>query len=320
MDVTSLEWTITMVVAIVILVFDVFWIAHRPHEPTIRETALALTFYIALALAFGLYVWLHHGGTYGMEFLAGWITEYSLSIDNLFIFILIMTSFKVPRVYQQEALMVGIVLALILRGIFIAVGAAAIAHFAWVFYIFGGFLLVTALRLIASKDDDSGRDNFVVRVARRRLPMSDEWAGLRLWVRRNNATLLTPMFLVILALGSTDLLFAIDSIPAIFGLTQQAYLVFAANAFALMGLRQLYFLLGGLLRRLVYLTVGLSVILAFIGVKLVLHALAANDVPFINGGRGVPVPEIPTVWSLGVIVGVLLVTAGASLVRTRNAG
>lgn len=319
MDVTSLEWTITMAVAIIILVFDVFWIARRPHEPTIRETALALSFYIALALAFGLYVWVHHGGRYGMEFLAGWITEYSLSIDNLFIFILIMASFKVPRIYQQEALMVGIVLALILRGIFIAVGAAAIAHFAWVFYIFGGFLLVTAVRLVASNDDDSGSDNLVVRVARRRLPMSDEWSGLRLWVRRNHATLLTPMFLVILALGSTDLLFAIDSIPAIFGLTQEAYLVFAANAFALMGLRQLYFLLGGLLRRLVYLTAGLAIILAFIGVKLVLHALASNDVPFINGGKGVPVPEIPTIWSLAVIIGVLFVTAAASLVRTRNA-
>lgn len=343
MDVTSLEWIVTMVVTIVILVFDVGWIARRPHEPSMRECVGALAAYTTLAIGFAGFVWFRHGGTYGMEFVAGWITEYSLSIDNLFIFVVIMASFNVPRVYQQQALMVGIILALVLRAIFIAVGAAAIEHFTWVFYVFGIFLLITAVRLAGSlradahstkkqhappeaaasrEPDGDGNDgnNLAVRAARRILPMTDQWSGLRLWARQNRRIVITPMFLVILALGSTDVLFALDSIPAIFGLTHEPYLVFTANIFALMGLRQLYFLLGNLLLRLVYLSVGLAVILGFISIKLILHALSNNDLAFINNGDGVRVPEISTTWSLLVIIAILIITALASMARTRRPG
>jgi tellurite resistance protein TerC len=292
-------------------------IGRRPHEPTKRETAGYLTFYVALAVAFGVWVWNFHGGQYGLEFFAGWLTEYSLSVDNLFIFLIIMASFKVPRKYQQQALLVGIILALIFRGVFIAVGAVAINEFSWVFYLFGAFLIYTAFNLVRDTDHDDDAENFVVRFARSHLKLTDKWAGLRLWVRENGKRLMTPMFLVIVALGTTDLLFALDSIPAIYGLTQQPYLVFTANVFALMGLRQLYFLLGDLLKRLVYLSQGLAVILAFIGVKLLLHALHENELPFINGGEHVPVPDIPTLASLGVIVVTLVITTVASLYKTR---
>jgi tellurite resistance protein TerC len=253
-----------------------------------------------------------------VEFFAGWLTEYSLSVDNLFIFLIIMASFNVPKKYQQQALLVGIILALIFRGIFIAVGAAAINEFSWVFYVFGAFLVYTAFNLARNTDHDDDAENFVVRFARRHLSLTDKWGdGLKLWIKENGKRLMTPMFLVIVALGTTDLLFALDSIPAIYGLTQEPYLVFTANVFALMGLRQLYFLLGDLLRRLVYLSQGLAFILAFIGVKLVLHALHENELPFINGGEHVPVPEIPTLASLGVIVVTLIITTVASLYKTR---
>jgi tellurite resistance protein TerC len=318
MQVTALEWTITLAVTIGVLIFDVVVIGRRPHEPSKRETGIALTFYIGLAIAFGLWTWFFHGGQYGLEFFAGWLTEYSLSVDNLFIFLIIMASFNVPKKYQQQALLVGIILALIFRGIFIALGAVAIQQFSWVFYIFGAFLLYTAINLARDTDHDDDADNIVVRFARKHLSLTDKWAGLRLWIKENGKRLMTPMFLVIVALGTTDLIFALDSIPAIYGLTQQPYLVFTANVFALMGLRQLYFLLGDLLKRLVYLSQGLSIILAFIGVKLFLHALHENELPFINGGEHVPVPEIPTLLSLAVIVVTLIITTAASLYKTRT--
>ena len=317
MHVTLFEWIVTLGVTIAILLFDVVVMGRRPHEPTMRECAIALSIYVGLALLFGGWVWFHHGSQFGLEFYAGWLTEYSLSVDNLFLFLIIMASFKVPKKYQQQALLVGIILALIFRGIFIAVGAVAINQFSWVFYIFGAFLLYTAISLVRDTDHDDDADNVVVRFARTHLSFTEEWDGLKLWIKDNGKRLMTPMFLVIVALGTTDLIFALDSIPAIYGLTQEPYLVFTANVFALMGLRQLYFLLGDLLKRLVYLSQGLAFILAFIGVKLLLHALHENELPFINGGEHVPVPEIPTLLSLGVIIVTLIITTAASLYKTR---
>ncbi|OHT83404.1 TerC family protein [Mycobacteroides saopaulense] len=318
MQVSQLEWIITLTVTVAILIVDIVVIGRRPHEPSVRETATALSIYVGLAVAFGLWVWFFHGSQYGLEFYAGWLTEYSLSVDNLFIFLIIMASFKVPRIYQQEALLIGIILALIFRGIFIALGAVAINQFSWIFYLFGAFLVYTAVNLARDTEHDDDADNAVVKFARKHLRTTDTWDGLRLWVRDNGARLITPMFLVIVALGTTDLLFALDSIPAIYGLTKEPYLVFTANVFALMGLRQLYFLLGDMLKRLVYLSQGLAFILFFIGVKLILHALHENELPFINGGEPVHVPEIPTLASLAVIVVTLLITTVASLYKTRR--
>ena len=317
MNVSQLEWIVTLGVTIAVLLFDVVVIARRPHEPTMRECSIALSIYVGLAVLFGVWVWYFHGGQFGLEFFAGWLTEYSLSVDNLFIFLIIMASFNVPKQYQQQALLVGIVLALIFRGIFIALGAVAINQFSWVFYVFGAFLVYTAINLVRDTDHDDDADNAVVRFARNHLPSTDKWDGLKLYIKEDGKRLMTPMFLVIVALGTTDLLFALDSIPAIYGLTQEPYLVFTANVFALMGLRQLYFLLGGLLKRLVYLSQGLAFILFFIGVKLVLHALHENELPFINGGEHVHVPEIPTLLSLGVIIVTLVITTVASLYKTR---
>lgn len=317
MHVSALEWTVTLGVTMAVLLFDVVVIARRPHEPTTRECAIALSIYIGLAAIFGAWVWWAHGGERGLEFFAGWLTEYSLSIDNLFIFMVIMTSFNVPKMYQQEALFVGIVTALIFRGVFIALGAVAIQQFSWVFYLFGAFLVYTGFKLARGLDNDGDADNAVVRFARSHLQTTDTWDGLKLYVKDGSTRLMTPMFLVILALGTTDLIFALDSIPAIYGLTRQPYLVLAANIFALMGLRQLYFLLGGLLERLVYLSRGLAVILLFIGVKLVWHALRKNEVPFINGGEHLDLPAIPALVSLAIIVFTLVVTAVASLYKTR---
>jgi len=324
-NVSTLEWMITLGVTVAILLFDIVVIARRPHEPTTRECTIYLSIYIGLAVAFGAWVWSFHGSQYGLEFYAGWLTEYSLSIDNLFIFIIIMSSFAVPRKYQQEALLVGIILALVFRGIFIALGAVAINQFSWVFYLFGAFLIYTAAKLARGEDEEDEAENAVVRFARRHFNLSDRWEGLKLTVRERDESgaqgrrALTPMALVIIALGTTDLLFALDSIPAIFGLTKEPYIVFTANVFALMGLRQLYFLLGDLLQRLVFLSYGLAFLLFYIGVKLVLHALHENELPFVNGGEPVhhigpvPIPEVPTLLSLGVIVATLSVTAVASL-------
>ncbi len=318
MDVHPYAWAITIVVMVTILAIDVFVIGRRPHEPSTKEASTAIFFFVGLAVLFGLGVWFVSGGRYAGEFFAGWITEYSLSVDNLFIFLIIMTKLKVPRKLQQFALLVGIILALVFRGIFIAVGAAAIDRFAWIFFIFGAFLVYTAIKLFLDyrKHDDSEDtpDNPLMRLVRRRFNATDDFRGTKLTVKENGKRFITPMFFVIVALGSTDLLFALDSIPAIYGLTQEPYLVFTANVFALMGLRQLYFLIGGLLKRLIYLSLGLSVILAFIGVKLVLHAMheyhLADWAPW--GG------EIPIWFSLLIIVGTLAVTTAASLMKSRN--
>ncbi len=319
MNVSALEWAVMLAATLTVLIFDVAVSARRPHEPTRRECVIALSIYVGMAIAFGLWVWQVHGGQFGLEFYAGWLTEYSLSVDNLFIFIIIMASFNVPRIYQQQALLVGIVLALVFRGIFIALGAVAIQRFSWVFYIFGAFLVYTAIQLARDTEHTDDADNAVVRFAKTHLRTTDRWDGLKLYVRDGGRRLMTPMFLVIVALATTDLLFAFDSIPAIYGLTREPYLVFTANVFALMGLRQLYFLLGDLLNRLVFLSQGLAFILLFIGVKLFLHALHENDVPFVNGGEPVAVPEIPTLLSLAVIVLTLLLTMVASLIKTRLA-
>jgi len=317
-NVTDLEWAVTIGVTLAVLLFDVIVIGRNPHEPTVRECVTALASYIVLAIAFGVWVTIHHGGSYGVEFFAGWLTEYSLSVDNLFIFIIIMASFKVPRQFQQQALLIGIVLALAFRAVFIALGAVAIEQFAWVFYLFGLFLIYTAWKIAQDTDHEDDGENGVVRFARTYLNTTDKWHGVKLVVRDGAKRALTPMAIVVVALGTTDLLFALDSIPAIYGLTQEPYLVLTANIFALMGLRQLYFLLGDLMKRFVYLSQGLAFILAFIGLKLILHALHENEVPFINGGESVHVPEIPTLAGLAVIVLTLIVTAVASLWKTRN--
>lgn len=318
MHVSLTEWLITVGVTVAVLLFDIVIVARKPHEPTLKECALYLSGFVGLAVAFGIWVTIFHNtsapnGDYGLQFFAGWLTEYSLSVDNLFIFLIIMASFNVPRKFQQEALLVGIILALVFRGIFIALGAVAIDQFSWIFYVFGAFLLYTAIKLVKDTEPEDDGENAVVRFARRFFNTTDEWRGLKMFVKKGGKTFITPMFLVVLSLGTTDLLFALDSIPAIFGLTKEPYLVFTANVFALMGLRQLYFLLGDMLNRLIFLSQGLAFLLAFIGVKLVLHALHENKLPFINGGDPIGVPEIPTLLSLGVIVATLLLTAIVSL-------
>jgi tellurite resistance protein TerC len=321
MHVTPLVWWITILVTSAILIVDVFVIGRRPHEPSRRETIGALSLFVGLAVVFGIGVWFVAGGEYGGEFFAGWLTEYSLSIDNLFIFIVIMNKLNVPRELQQSALLIGIVLALVLRGIFIAVGAAAIQEFSWVFYLFGLFLVVTAVNLAREGHEEEGGydEPRLVGWARRHLRVSEEWNGAKLSIREGGSRLFTPMFMVILTLGMTDLLFALDSIPAIYGLTSEAYLVLTANVFALMGLRQLYFLIGDLLQRLVFLSYGLAFLLLFIGVKLILHAMHENTLSFVNGGEHISwAPDIPIWVSLLVIVGTLVVTTLLSLAADRR--
>ncbi len=321
MDVSPWIWEVTIGATIVFFIFDVWHMRRNPHEPTMKECLRALSFYVGAAVAFGVGVWQTAGRRYGGAFFAGWLTEYSLSIDNLFIFIIIMSKFSVPREYQQTALMIGIVLALVMRGIFIAVGAAAINNFSWVFYLFGAFLVITAVNLAREgHEDEQGYDEpRLVRWVRKHLPVSEDWNGVKFFIRENGSRLLTPMSMVVLTLGMTDLLFALDSIPAIYGLTEEPYLVLTANVFALMGLRQLYFLIGGLLQRLVYLSYGLAFLLLFIGVKLILHAMHENELPFLNGGEHVGwAPDIPIWLSLVVILGTLVVTAVASLMSDKS--
>ena len=322
MDVAGWVWAVTLVVLTAMLVADLWIIGRRPHEPSMRESTLWVTFYVALAALFGLGLWLIEGPRYAGEFAAGWLTEYSLSVDNLFIFMIIMSRFAVPRQYQQKVLLIGIVLALIMRGAFIAAGAALVHQFVWVFYIFGAFLLYTAIRLIShgAVDESDYHENRLIKISRRMLPISKDYDDSRMTTRSPKGRLsFTPLVVVMIAIGTTDLVFALDSIPAIFGLTTEPYLVFTANVFALMGLRQLYFLLGGLLQRLVYLSVGLSVVLGFIGVKLLLTALHSNNAPFINNGQPVSwAPEIPIWLSLAVIIGTLAATTLASLLKTRG--
>jgi tellurite resistance protein TerC len=319
-------WIVTLVVTVGVLLVDLLISGRRPHEPSMKEVSTHLAFFVSMALLFGIALWIFAephalSPNPGPEFFAGWLTEYSLSVDNLFIFIIIMAKFQVPRQYQQTALMIGIVMALIMRGIFIVVGAAAINNFSWVFYLFGAFLIWTAVKLAkeGSEDEEEYEENRLIRFVERRFPATSEWHGTKLLTKENGKRLITPMFIVILTLGTTDLLFALDSIPAIYGLTKDPYLVFTANIFALMGLRQLYFLIGGLLKRLIYLSYGLAFLLGFIGVKLVLHALHTNELPFINGGEHVEwAPDIPIWLSLVVIVGTLAVTAVVSLLRSRS--
>ncbi|TSD98795.1 TerC family protein [Gordonia rubripertincta] len=323
MDVSVSVWLITVAVILGLFVFDFFSHVRVPHAPSLRESAVWSTIYISIAVVFGVFVWWKWGGTFGGEYFAGYVTEKALSVDNLFVFVIIMARFAVPPEYQQKVLLLGIVMALGMRGIFIAVGAAAINAYSWVFYLFGAFLIFTAVKLIRESDDpvehEVERESRLERFVKRFLRTHDTYDGDKLFTRVNGRRLATPMLMVLIVIGFTDVLFALDSIPAIYGLTSEPYLVFTANAFALMGLRQLYFLLGGLLDRLVYLSVGLSIILAFIGTKLVLHALHENTLPFVNGGEHVSVPEISTPVSLSVIIGVLVITTVASLVKSRSA-
>lgn len=308
----------SMIVLVAILVTDLLLIIKRPHVPSMREASLWVGFYVLLALVFaGCMFWIGDA-QHGTEFVAGWLTEYSLSIDNLFVFVLILASFKVPTAYQQRALMIGIVLALVFRGLFILAGAALIERFIWVFFIFGAWLIWTAWQQVKPAGEDDHAENWLVRQAKKVMPITDEYDGGKLRTVVDGKKMWTPFMLVLISLGTTDLLFALDSIPAIFGITQSPFIVFTANVFALMGLRQLYFLLGGLLDRLVYLKYGIAAILAFIGVKLVLHALHENELAFINGGESVPVPEISTWMSLAFIVLAMAVATIASIIKMRK--
>jgi len=321
MNVPLWVWIVTVVVILAMLAVDYVGHVRTPHAPTLRESATWSLAYVAVALVFGVVVWVAWGGQYGGEYFAGYITEKSLSVDNLFVFVLIMTSFRVPREYQQRVLLIGITIALVLRTVFIVAGAAIIANFAWVFYVFGAFLIWTAIAQARSGTghDEEWNENGVLRLTRRLFPTTETYVGDKMIAKIDGKRFITPMLIVMVAIGSADLLFAVDSIPAIFGLTQETYLVFAANAFSLLGLRQLYFLVDGLLDRLVYLNYGLAAILGFIGIKLVIHALHTNEVPFVNGGQHVEaIPEIPTSLSLGFIVVVLAVTTIASLARDRR--
>lgn len=313
-----------LIVLVLILLADLLLILRRPHIPSLREATLWVVFYVSLALVFALVLLGVTGsGDAAGQFIAGWLTEYSLSIDNLFVFVLLMSQFAVPRRYQQEVLMVGILIALVLRGAFILLGAVLIENLSFIFYVFGLFLVWTAWRqAFPGKDEqDAQTETGIVRFLRRFIDISEGYDGAKLRTVVDGTRMWTPMLLVFIAIGFTDLIFAIDSIPAIFGITRSPFIVFTANLFALMGLRQLYFLLGGLLDRLKYLHYGIAFILAFIGVKLFLHALHENELPFINGGQNVAwAPEISTWASLAVIVAAMAVATVASVVAARRAG
>lgn len=309
----------TIVLLILIVVADLVLAYRRPHIPTTRESSLWVAFYVFLALVFAALMFVFAGPEHAGQFVAGWLTEYSLSIDNLFVFVIIMARFSVPRIYQQEVLMVGIIIALVLRGIFILVGASLIDNFSWIFYIFGVFLLYTAFgQAFQNSESMDEKENLVIRMLRKRISIAPDFDGAKMRTTVAGKRMFTPIIIVFIAIGTTDLVFAIDSIPAIFGITTSPFIVFCANVFALMGLRQLYFLLGDLIDKLVYLKYGIAFILAFIGVKLVAHALHSNQLPFINGGAGVGwAPEIPTTVSLAVIVVSMAVSVVASLIRIR---
>ncbi|WIM92629.1 TerC family protein [Actinoplanes oblitus] len=320
MEITGWLWTVTLVGLGALVLADLAMVGRRPHEPSLRECALWVTGYIVLALLFAGFLWLRFDGEAAGQYLAGWLTEYSLSVDNLFVFVIIMARFRIERRHQQKVLLVGIILSLLLRGAFIALGAAAISRFTWVFYIFGGFLIYTAVRIFGyDSNEPEYTENLIIRWARRVLPMTGTYDNARLTTRdARGRRRLTPLIVVLIAIGTTDVIFALDSLPAIFGLTDQPYLIFTATVFAMMGLRQLYFLLGGLLDRFVYLSVGLGVVLGFIGVKLVLQALSENNLPFLNGGRPVGwAPHISIGVSLSVIAATLVLTAIASVIKAR---
>ena len=319
-------WLVTVGVLSAIILGDLIYQIRHPHEPTFKESAIQSIIYISAALLFTFVIAWAWPGDYSGEYLAGFITEKALSVDNLFVFLIIFTQFKVPRHLQSEALLVGIVIALIMRGIFIGLGAAFIENFSWAFYLFGAFLIFTAIKLIIDTIEElrphqvgEEEEMAFMRWVRSWLPSTSEYHGTKLSIIQNGKRLFTPLMLVMIAIGFTDLLFALDSIPAVYGLTNEPYIVFAANAFALLGLRQLFFLLSGLMERLRYLGFGLSFILGWIGAKLVIHALHKNELPFINGGEHVEiVPEISTELSLAVIVLTLVITTVWSLWATRK--
>ncbi|HET8555157.1 MAG TPA: TerC family protein [Rhodanobacteraceae bacterium] len=314
-------WLATVAGVIALLALSFFTHIRKAHEPSIREAGAWTAFFVSLSILFGIGLTLVWGWDRGIEYFAGYITEYSLSIDNLFVFVIIMSSFSVPREFQQKVLLVGIIVALVLRTIFILIGAAAIAHFSWVFYIFGLFLIATAIKLAFEKHevDETYEPNALVRLAQKLLPATHEYDGANVTTVIDGKRYMTPMMMVMLAIGMTDILFALDSIPAIFGLTDIPYIVFTANAFALLGLIELYFLIGGLLKKLVYLGFGLALVLAFIGIKLIIEAMHTNNLPFINGGEAIHlIPAIPTWLSLLVIISILAATTVASLLKSRR--
>ncbi len=323
MQVPSMVWIVTIAGIVGLLAFDFFFHVRKAHTPSLKESAIWSSIYVGIALLFGVGVLIFGGTDMGTEYFAGYVTEKALSVDNLFVFLIIMSSFRVPRADQQKVLLVGIVISLIARSAFILLGAALINSFSWVFYIFGLILLLTAGNLLRPDSHEEDTDGLVVRLAKKFLPASSHYDGDKLFTVENGKRVLTPMLLVMVAIGGTDILFALDSIPAIFGLTQNVYVVFTATAFSLMGLRQLFFLIDGLLDRLIFLSYGLAAVLGFIGVKLVLHALHENTLPFINDGQHVNVLEISTATSLLVILGVLTVTILASIFspkgRAKNA-
>ncbi|MER8038829.1 TerC family protein [Streptomyces hydrogenans] len=312
MDVSMTIWVLTVLGLCALIAVD-FFIGRKPHDVSVKEAGIWTVVWIVLAVLFGIGVSIWGGGQAGGEFFAGFITEKSLSVDNLFVFILIMAKFSVPSHLQQRVLLFGVLIALVLRAIFIAAGAAIIASFSWVFYLFGAFLIYTAWKLVkeamADEEEDDWDENRLLKSIEKKFGVADRYHGTKLFIVESGKKVMTPLLVVMLAIGMTDVLFAMDSIPAIFGLTQDPYIVFTANAFALMGLRQLYFLIGGLLKKLVHLSYGLSVILGFIGVKLVLHALHES---------GVHVPEISIPVSLAVIGGVLVITTITSLIASKK--
>ena len=314
MNTPAYVWVLTVLFIVGLLLFDFFAHVRKAHAPSMREAAVWSGIYVGIAVLFGIGGLLVAGPTWGSEYFAGYLTEKALSVDNLFVFVVIMAGFAVPREYQQKVLLFGIVFSLIARTGLIFLGATLIDAFAWIFYLFGAILIVTAINLVKPGGHDSMGDNIVVRLARRFLNTSDDYDGDRLTTRVDGKRMFTPMMLVMIAIAGTDILFAFDSVPAIYGLTENVYIVFTATAFSLLGLRQLFFLIDGLLDRLIYLSYGLAAILGFIGVKLVLHALHENDLPFVNGGQPFAVPEISTPVSLVVIVALLTVTVIASLV------
>jgi tellurite resistance protein TerC len=321
LDVPAWVYVVTIAAFATVLAVDLFIVGRKPHAIGIREATAWVAFYVACAVAFGIGLLFVGGGQPAAEFFAGYLIEYSLSVDNLFVFVIIMTTFAVPAIHQHKVLLFGIVLALVMRGIFIALGAAAIEAFSWVFYLFGAFLIYTAIQLARHRDEEPELSkNPVLRFMERVLPTTQEYDGAKVVTKIDGRRVVTPLLIVMVAIGTTDLLFALDSIPAIFGVTEEPYLVFTANAFALMGLRQLYFLINGLLDRLVYLSVGLSVVLGFIGVKLLLHALHEDgiDAGHLGSGAFEVLPEIGIGTSLTVIVVVLAVTVVASLRKVRR--
>ncbi|AKK11310.1 TerC family protein [Corynebacterium uterequi] len=316
-------WAVTIVGVLGFFIFDFVTHVRTPHAPTVKEAAIWSAFYVGLAVAFGGIVWLLWDGEHGMQYLTGYVTEKALSVDNLFVFALIFGAFKIPRRYQQKVLLIGIVLALFFRFLFILLGAAIIAAWSDVFYLFAVFLIWTALKLfldeIGDKPETDPQDMAVIRWVRKVIPVSDRYHRDHLWLRKGAKLTFTPLFVALVAVGLVDVMFAMDSIPAIYGITPEPFLVFSTNAFALMGLRQLYFLLDGLLDRLVYLSYGLSIILGFIGIKLLFHAMHENNLPFINGGENINwAPEITTTGSLLVIVGVLVITVIASIIKNKR--